>query len=71
MDQQEFQSHVIDTLARLDTKMESLVGNGQPGRVSKLESAVDELKKAKWTLGGLVVGISTTVSALIHFVFRY
>jgi hypothetical protein len=63
----EFQIHVVDSLARLDTKITSLIGNGQPGRVTRLESAVEELKKARWIVGGIIIG----VSAIIHFVFKY
>ena len=67
----EFQVRVIDSLARLETHMESLVGNGQPGRVSVLETDIEALKKARWTIGGLVIGIATTVSAAVHFIFKY
>lgn len=67
----DFQSHVIDTLARLDTKIESLIGNGQPGRVGKLEASVEELKRARWTLGGAILGISTGLSSLVHFLFKH
>jgi hypothetical protein len=67
----EFQTHVVDSLARLDTKMIDLVGNGQPGRITKLEVKVEDLQKARWTIGGMIVGITTAVSALIHFLFKY
>jgi hypothetical protein len=51
--------------------MTDLVGNGQPGRMTKLESKVEDLQKARWTIGGMIVGITTAVSALIHFLFKY
>lgn len=35
---QPFERHVYEALAELRTDMKSLVGNGQPGRVGKLES---------------------------------
>lgn len=67
MNTEEFQSHVIDALARLDVKVTDLVGNGQPGRVSKLEDAVDSLNRWRWIIAGGVL----TISALVHFVFKY
>ncbi len=70
MEQKDFQLRVIDSLARLETTMESLAGNGQPGRVGKLEDTVEDLKKARWTIGGAVLGISTAVSTTIHFLFK-
>jgi hypothetical protein len=70
MNQDDFQDHVIDVLARLDTHMSDLVGNGQPGRVQKLETSVEELKKARWTLGGMIIGVSTSISTIIHFLFK-
>lgn len=35
-----FERHVVDSLARLETQMLSLVGNGQPGRIGILEQKV-------------------------------
>lgn len=67
MDPGDFQTHVIDMLARLDTKMEDLAGNGKPGRVSKLEDAVDSLNRWRW----IIAGGALAVSVLVHFIFRY
>lgn len=41
----EFQREVLDKLVRLETKMDSLVGNGQPGRMKVLEDKVAVLEK--------------------------
>jgi hypothetical protein len=41
----EFQREVLDKLVRLETKMDSLVGNGQPGRVKTVEDKVAVLEK--------------------------
>jgi hypothetical protein len=71
MTPEDFQSHVVDTLARLDTNMTMLVGNGHPGRVTRIEDDLEDLKKARWTIGGMIVGITTAVSAVIHFLFKY
>ena len=36
----EFQREVLDKLVRLETKMDSLMGNGQPGRMKVVEDKV-------------------------------
>ncbi len=41
----EFQREVLDKLIRLETKMDSLVGNGQPGRMKLMEDKVSVLEK--------------------------
>jgi hypothetical protein len=42
----EFQREVLDKLVRLETKMDSLVGNGQPGRMKVVEDKVAILEKS-------------------------
>jgi hypothetical protein len=64
-------SKIIDSLARLETHVGSLVGNGTPGRVGRLELDVDELKKDRWKLGGAISGISIAGSSIIHFLFKH
>lgn len=41
----EFQREVLDKLVRLETKMDNLVGNGQPGRMKLVEDKVGILEK--------------------------
>lgn len=69
----DFQTDVLVALERLETNMESLVGNGQPGRISLLEekqddhaSRLDRLWGALILLGFLL-GSSLVVEALVHF----
>jgi hypothetical protein len=42
----EFQRDVLDKLVRLETKMDSLVGNGQPGRMKLVEDKVARLEQS-------------------------
>lgn len=42
----EFQREVLNKLVRLETKMDSLVGNGQPGRVKMMEDKVAVLERS-------------------------
>jgi hypothetical protein len=71
MTNEDFQLHVIETLATLDTKMDSLVGNGQPGRVGQLEADVKELSKSRWYRDGMMAGVATAVSTAVHFIFKH
>jgi hypothetical protein len=41
----EFQREVLDKLGRLETKMDALVGNGQPGRMKMAEDKVAVLER--------------------------
>jgi uncharacterized protein YacL len=41
----EFQREVLDKLVRLETKMEALVGNVQPGRMKVVEDKVSVLER--------------------------
>jgi hypothetical protein len=41
----EFQREVLDKLVRLETKMDALVGNGQPGRMKLVEDKVAVLER--------------------------
>jgi hypothetical protein len=67
---EQFQQHVSEALGRIEATLTSLAGNGQPGRVGRLEEDVEDLKKARWTIGGMVLGVSTGISTAIHFIFK-
>ncbi|MDE1161931.1 MAG: hypothetical protein PW792_08285 [Acidobacteriaceae bacterium] len=51
-------------LATLETGMYDLRGNGQPGRVTKLEHNVHELDRWKYKLVGYSSGIAACVSVI-------
>jgi hypothetical protein len=67
----DFQCEVLEKLARLEAKMEMLVGGGQPGRISIMENRLDTLERAdvrRSVYDRLVnFAITTLVSALIAF----
>ena len=42
----EFQREVLDKLVRLETKMDALVGNAQPGRMKIVEDKVSMLERS-------------------------
>jgi len=54
-----------ERVATLETQMEDLTGNGQPGRVTKIEGKVDQLQEFMWRILG-AVGALTALTALIE-----
>lgn len=49
----DFEKEVIDALARLETHMEAIVGNGQPGILTKHEDRIADLEGYRqYTEGG-------------------
>lgn len=74
MTEVEFQLHVVSQLASLDTKMAGLIGNGQPGRISKIETNIEDLQKARWKIVGAILGMSALISFAtqygFHFIFK-
>lgn len=62
-DDVQFKMYVCERLGELTTDMKSLVGNGQPGRVQKLEKRVDRLE---WW-AALAIGAGVFGSYLIHW----
>ena len=68
-----YDAHSIDTgerPARIETRVESYVGNGQPGRLTKLESNVNELVQCKSQTIGWGIGVRSVVSAVVAFVYH-
>ena len=67
----DFQCDVLEKLARLEAKMDMLVGAGQPGRMSVAEEKIEKLERSdirRSVYDRLVnVAITTLVSALIAF----
>jgi hypothetical protein len=67
----DFQCEVLEKLARLEAKMEMLVGGGQPGRMSLIEARVNTLERSevrRSVYDRLVNAVITmALSALIAF----
>ena len=65
----DFQREVLDKLVRLETKMDGLVGDAQPGRMKMAEDKIAELEKSdvrRSVFDRMVnAAISMGVSALI------
>jgi len=56
--EQEFRLKVVKKLARLETMLKDLAGNGQPGRIQRLEEKVRAHDRWLWSVagGGMVAG---------------
>jgi hypothetical protein len=61
----DFQTDVMVTLERLETHIESLVGNGQPGRVKQAEDAIKSL--ANWR--NVLLGGGIVIAAVLGWLF--
>ena len=65
----DFQCEVLEKLARLEAKMEMLVGGGQPGRITLMEDRLNTLERAdvrRSVYDRLVnAALTTTISVLI------
>jgi hypothetical protein len=63
-----FEEKVIYALSEMNTKIEGLVGNGQPGRISVIESHLAKLQTAHDRAAGrnaLVASIWGTIVAIV------
>ncbi|HEV3308677.1 MAG TPA: hypothetical protein VGZ91_19695 [Candidatus Sulfotelmatobacter sp.] len=66
----EFQREVLDKLVRLETKMDALMGNGQPGRMKVVEDKVGVLERSdlrnsvhnRLLNGAISAGISVAIA---------
>jgi hypothetical protein len=51
-----FRDYVVSSFTKINTQMESLLGNGQPGRIARLEAKVRRHDRLIWiAVGGATV----------------
>ncbi len=70
-----FQHDVLEKLSRMEAKMEMLVGNGQPGRMTLAENRIVELERndvrrtviERFVNAGIAVLISVAVALRGHW----
>ena len=60
----------VQRLTALETQLSSIVGNGQPGRLTILETKIGALEHWKHTTTGIYLGISGLVSAATGFLYH-
>lgn len=62
-DDEQFRMYVMETLGELKTDMKGIVGNGQPGRLSKLEAKV---AKHEWYLA-VAIGAALILGYVVQY----
>jgi hypothetical protein len=69
-----FESHTLERLSRVEENLrllrQDLVGDGQPGRIHRLESEVGHLRAEANRQRGILMGISVVVSSAVSFLSR-
>lgn len=60
-----------ERLAKLETSMYSLVGNGQPGRIALTERTVAKLQAWRWRVVGYSAGVSAAISCVCWSVMAW
>jgi hypothetical protein len=60
-----------ERLASLETSLYSLVGNGQPGRMTLAEEAIKDLQSWRWRMAGITTGAATVLSGVITWLIRH
>lgn len=72
----EFETHVTDSLARLETNLKEILGNGQPGRLQRIEEDTENLKTEVNQIAGGRKALSWSAAVLsgavaaIEFLFH-
>ena len=70
-----FETNSIERLSRLEENLhllrKDLVGDGQPGRIPRLEIQVGEIRAEQSRQRGIFVGISFVISTAISFLSRF
>ncbi len=66
----DFERQTIAMLAVLNMQMTSIVGNGQPGRISKLEDRVSALERFQWKMIGGSSALGAVVGVISSWVLH-
>jgi hypothetical protein len=56
---------ILQSTAALKNSMKLLLGNGQPGLISKLQDEVKELQRWRWRMVGIAVGVAAVFSGIV------
>jgi hypothetical protein len=59
-----------ERMACLETQMKSLVGNGQPGRIDRMEKVIGGLLRFRYTVVGYAAAAGTAVSLIIAWIHK-
>jgi hypothetical protein len=66
---------VVDDMAQrvatLESQTKTVLGNGQPGRLTLVEQSVKELQSWRWRMAGIATASSAVVSALVAVMVKF
>lgn len=65
------EAEILERLARIETHLESLVGNGQPGRIAIIEKSVQSLRESRASYAGIVWAVSAGLSIAGSWIFTH
>jgi len=60
----------LGILTKVQTQVEPLFDNGQPGILSKLDTRVDDLEKSKWYAAGALGVLAAVFEPIAHYVMK-
>lgn len=67
-----FEKNTIDTLARIETKMDIIVGqDGNGGRLNDLENRMRSVERRKWRISGVAGVAGAGISSILAWAFRH
>jgi len=58
----EFEAQVLADLSVLKTQMKDLIGNGQPGRIARMEARLEEHERRVQRLKGIAAAFATMLT---------
>jgi hypothetical protein len=67
-------TEVMEAVAVLQTQMKSLLGNGQPGRITVIEAGLAKLKRSRYIEFGYASALGTMlygVMAVLGYIFQH
>lgn len=60
-----------ERVATLETLVKDVVGNGQPGRLTNVESAVSGLQRWRYWLTGIAATTTAASSFILHYIWPF
>jgi hypothetical protein len=66
----DYEAQVLGDLQLLKNQMEQIIGNGQPGRLSQIESRIYDHEKTVQRLKGMA-GASGALLTVVHFAIDF
>ena len=66
MTDKQLQMEILQRLTAIETHLENLVGNGQPGTIEKIQARLSTVEQWVWRATGIALVIVLAVGWLVH-----